>query len=719
MPKTPRDPFEIRLAEDQRRALGLWVNDELTRSLNARSSQERDVDYWWSLYEQARTRTNPPWPDAADLTSYLASEKVDALHARVMKTVFVEPICTVEGWGAAADKAPFIEEFHQWKAEEERLQPVIDRLLLQSLVEPRGLIEISEGTEMRTTRKRVNAHVETDPNTGGQLFGEDGQPVLKRDASGQLVTTPDPQAVTADTVIDSTERVRTGPVYRLLPYRDSVILPGHARDQGDIYGYGKRFWRRYEDVIARSKGPQAMYDAAAVEAMTGHEEREPDQALTRSGMTVATAERGQGEKELWELTILVDLSLLMEDLGHGPVPKELKGQRWYLMTVHPATQALLRIQHDDLERSRMVPVILFPRSDRVTEGFSFVGHKLLTIIEEHTAVRNMRADRAAMQAQAPIKRLAGALWDAQEQPWGPRAVIDVRDMRELEPFVLPDVTPPLMVWEQGCERTAERVAGINDVASGQVAQESRTLGEIQMATEQSFVRMDLIVRRFQEALEDIYQIRHAIWKRTLAEQEDGMDAPQTLLSNLEGRGVSIDQYMPDQKVTAQLLEGAFRFKPHGSVETADTMKMRSDFTAALQGLQPLLQAFPQLQQMFSTPQAARSFGRHFLQVFRVPNMQAFLGSPAQDLQQDQQMQVQALMAQMMPQGMPGQMPGMPPGQPGMPTGAPGMPPRADGPPGMMPPSGLGPMPAGPGAAPGVSPQALEAMQAHGVAPRPH
>ena len=34
--------------------------------------------------------------------------------------------------------APLVEEFHQWKAEEERLQGVIDKLVLQALIEPRG-----------------------------------------------------------------------------------------------------------------------------------------------------------------------------------------------------------------------------------------------------------------------------------------------------------------------------------------------------------------------------------------------------------------------------------------------------------------------------------------------------------------------------------------------------------------------------------------------------
>jgi len=410
-----------------------------------------------------------------------------------------------------------------------------------------------------------------------------------------------------------------------------------------------------------------------VDKMTALEERQPDPALTRSLMSIApTSDEVQAEKELWEVSVLLDLNALMDVYRLDNLPgKTYDGARWYVATVHLRTFQLLRFQHDDITRSRYVPVILFPRPDRVTEGFSLIGNKLITIIEEHTAVRNMRADRSAMAVQAPIKRQQGALWDPLEQPWGPKAVIDVRAMNEIEPMVVPDVTQPLMVWEQGIERTAERLVGVNDIASGQVAQEARTLGEIQMATEQSFVRMDLIVRRFQEAMEDLAQIRHEIWKRTLAEQPEGVAIPGSMIASLEGRGASIDQQLPNKRITADLLQGTFRFKPHGSVETADPNRMRADWIQFLQALVPMMQAFPMLGPMLQTPQAARAMFRQMLRVFRVPNSQAFIGSPSQDVMASQQAMRQAQLQQLL-----GLMMGQP--QPGMPP--PGTGPQASPPP---------------------------------------
>lgn len=663
MAKKQRDPFEIPLSVEQREQLAIWLSQQLDDALSAKASNDAEVDYWHMLYEQARTRSarNLPWPDAADLTSYLPCEKVDALHARAMRTVWVDPVCTVAGYGASAGNAEFVEEFHQWKAEEERLQSVLDRLLLISLIEPRGLIEVSEGSEWRSVRTRMNVQVETDQLTGGHVFDEDGNAIpMKNDDGTFLEAVGD--VPSAEVLLDSTENQRIGPQYRIIPYRDSVILPGHAREKSEIWAYGKRLRKLHTEIKALSTGPRAIYDKDTVEKLTNATDVEPDSALERSNMAVTPQDETTAEKELWEVLILLDLKGFFERWGMK-APKGLtSGSRWFVATVHKDQHLLLRLQYDDLERGRFVSVILFPRTDRATEGFSFVGHKLITTVEEHTAYRNMAADRSSMKNAAPIMRQQGALWDPIEQPWGPKQVIDVRDVRELKQVEVDDVPQSVYTNIQMMERTAERLAGVNDVASGQVSQETRTLGEVQMATEQSFVRMDLIVRRFQEALEDIYQIRHAIWKRVLAEGK-GIDAPDSLVVGLEGRGVSIDEVMPDQKITAQLLEGAFRFKPHGSVETADMGKQRADFVQAMQFMPMMLQAFPFLQQQFRSPQAGKAMARQFVRLFRIPNAQAFLGSPAQDL-----MQQQDPMAMLM-QGLQG---APVPGQPGQPMGGPPM-----------------------------------------------
>lgn len=698
MAKKPKDAFGVPLTSEQRTQCGLWLGNEIRNAEAARQSNLIDVDYWWALYEQARTRRSSdlPWPDAADLTSYIPSEKVDAIHARMMRTVWVNPVWTVEGWGRAAERAPFVEEFHQWKAEEERLQAVLDRVILTALVEPRCLLEIYESTQRRAVRKQLDIKP-TMTDQGGIVFGEDGQPDIEPNAdTGEYdVASAEELGVTA--VVDSRDIIRSGPQYRVLGYADSLILPGHATHREEIWGYGKRIWKRKLDLLADAD--EGIYDLESVKSLTDVGERQPNASLMRANQAIAPQQdRDTAEKELWEVLVLCNLNDLLERSGKNPIRgAEYDESRWYVFTIHLLTDTILRITHDDFERSRYVPFILFPRPNRATEGYSMVGHKLLTVTEEHTAYRNMAADRSSLAVNAPIKKVSGALWDEDEQPWGPKAVITVRDHREIEQQVVTDVPPSVYQQIQYCDRTAERLAGVNDVAAGQVSQQDRTLGEVQMATEQSFVRMDLVTRRFQESLEDVGQIRHAIWKRCLAEQPYGIDAPEGVIVGLEGRGVPIDRYLPNGKITAALLDGAYRFRPYGSVETADPAKRRNDILGLLATIPRLVQQYPMLAMQLNTPQAAKALLRAVLQAFRIQNVQAFLGSPAQDL-------AQSLLMESIPMPPPnGLGPSMGPpmgaqAPPAMPMGPPmmgGMPPQM----GMgMPPVPMGMPPMAPGPA---------------------
>src|SRR6185295_4375348 len=101
---------------------------------------------------------------------------------------------------------------------------------------------------------------------------------------------------------------------------------------------------------------------------------------------------------------------------------------------------------------------------------------------------------------------------------------------EITQLQVADVPNSIEIGIERAERTAERLAGVNDIASGASTESSEpTLGEQQMRTAASEVRIELIVKRFQEAMEDVWQVRHAIWKRTLAESPDGIDAPESVL----------------------------------------------------------------------------------------------------------------------------------------------------------------------------------------------
>lgn len=612
MPRRGRDAFELTLSPEEEQDFVDHLLTHLDDALAARSQLDEDADYWRRLYEQGRTRlaSNMPWPDAMDLTSYLGTESVDSLHALIGRAlIYQEPIWTVEAWGEAQTRAPLVQDFHQWKAEEERLQSVLDRATLLSLIDPMAIIETSEAAEVRSVRKRVRARLALDPVTGGPMLDESGEPMLARDAEGRLVEVEDPDEPSGEAVIDETTRIRTGPQHRVIPYRDFYVLPGHARDKTEVWGYAKRFWKRLPEIQGLAE--RKVYRAEAVTALDETPERQQDEHHERSGVTVTEQAGPKAEKALWEFLVLFQF------------PRD-DTERWYLATVHEKSRRLLRVQHDDLAAKRFLLLVPFPRPDSIY-GYSLIGDKLITVIEEHTAWRNLLGDTAQMSLMTPIKRLQTALWDPEEQPIGPKAVIDVRDMNEVQPMQMPDVSRGALEREREVKDAAVRLSGITETALGTNPQVDRTLGEVQLVARQSFGRMQLPLQRLYEPLEELFQIRHLIWQRTLQENQDLGRLPSRLLTGLETRGV----FVPEGRVTAELLMGAFRGKPRGSVDTADPAAMRVDLTQFLQLLPQLLQMWPTLQQQLQTPQAAQAILEEVIRAYRFQNRQALIGTSGQ------------------------------------------------------------------------------------------
>lgn len=649
MPKQPRSPFDVKLSADEREDLGIWLCQEIESALAVRSNVDAYCAYCHTLYEQGRTRgaSNSPWADAADLTSAIGTEKVDALRARIMRTIFSEQIWTVEGWGDAERKAPFVEEFHNWQAETEGFQGVFSNGVFLSLIEPAGIIEVYEDTMRRPVRKKIRAALALAPD-GSAMVGADMQPQLQSGPDGKYIEAPEVDPMTgqpvpsADVIMDDYELIAAGPREREIAYRDFLTLPAYAQNKSEVWGYAKRFWRRLDDL--KDRITQGIYDKDAIENMNTGDERAGETSLSGEPLGVAPKEDGLAEKELFEITFLKTL--------------DKTGSRWFVATVHLPTRSLLRVQYDDIGRPRYFKLRPFPKPCS-TDGYSFIGHKLITVIEENTTWRNMLADRAALQVQAPMGKLTGALWKPDEDPIGPKSVITMRQAGEVFALELPDYTAPARERIIDTERQAEKLAGMSDIASGTQPQQDRTLGETQLIAVNSEVRIDEVVRNIQEPLEDIAQVRHLMWKRALAEMPEGMPLPSSVLQGLETRGADVTQYMPNKKLTASMLDGAFKFKPKGSVESADKPRQQQLFNQGMQALATIATASPMIGLILQQPNVAKALLEKWVYLYAVSDKQAFLGAQSMAL----------LQMQMGTPGMAG-MPGPGMAQPPAPPGGP-------------------------------------------------
>jgi hypothetical protein len=633
MAKQPRTPYDVTLKPEEQEALAIWLSDELDKAIAARSTSEREIAYYHTLYEQGRTRggTNSPWPDAADLTSPIGTEKVDALRSRIVRTIFSEQVWTVEGWGDAASRAPIVEEFHNWQLEVTGFQGVFSKAVHLSLIEPRGVIEIYEDVLRRPIRKKIRAALALAPD-GTALMDAKLEPVYQIGEDGKYVEVPDepqtdpatgmpiPPVPSAETAIDDYELVSHGPRAREIAYRDYLQLPGHATSRDEVWGHAKRFYRTMDTL--RERAEAGAYDPAVVESLGTDDERASETTLSEEQKAVAAKEEGQAEKELYEVTFLKKL--------------DQSGYRWFVATIHRDKQTLLRLQFDDIGRPRYFSLVPFPKPHS-TEGYSFIGNKLITVREENTAWRNMAADAGAVQLQTPMGRLQGALWDPDSDPWGPKSVITMRQRDEVFAIERPQIDFSIARERiLDTERQGEKLAGMSDIASGSQPNEDRTLGETQLIAVNSEVRIEEVIRNIQEPLEEIPQVIHEMWKRALKEMPAGMPLPTSVMQGLETRGADVTQHLPDPKMTAQLLEGAFKFKPKGSVESADKPRQQRMFAEGMNALASLAGVNPMIGLILQQPQVAKALIERWIYLYGGGlDKSAFLGPLAMQLLQTQ------------------------------------------------------------------------------------
>lgn len=619
--------------------LGAWLSTQLDQAISMRGGANEEIRYSWDYYEQNRMRgRNAPWPDAADLPSPLAPEYTDAVQARLMQTIFTKPVWSVQGYGDSAKRARLVEEFHQRAQEDERLQGYLDEWVLRGLIEGVGTLEVSEAFDLRREVKRRRVRLETDPESGTPMMGEDAKPVLARHPeTGDYLDAESPEEQnTAEVDVDQWEPVRLGPEYDVIPYMDFYVLPAHARNGKQVWGYAKRFYRRVPQIKAAAE--RGVYDKDAVEAIGTADESSSQNTQTAPEVPTAVPQQGMtAQKELFEFQVLIDL--------------DGKGERWWRITIDKTTSHVLRGKMDD-RTTRYIRWFPFPKPGSVDRGYSLIGNKMITVIEEDTARRNMTADRMAMKIGQPVKRRQGALWDPFEQPWSPRAVIDVRDMDEVQAMEgIEDVPQSVMVWRQHIRDDADRLIGQNDVSIGVGTQDAQkpTATQVNATAGYAEVRTSMIVHRMCEPMEELAQARHTIWLRTL-QANPTLPPQRAMVIGRDTPGIDVASYPEDGRITADMLDGTFWFMPYGSVDTADLNRQQQWMMGMLQALPALMQVNPAIAQVLSTPAVAKSFMEQVLRVFRWPDPQSILGSEANnvfDILQQQQEQAQMQQQMMM------------------------------------------------------------------------
>lgn len=651
-----KDPFSVKLSAEDEQALTRRLCDAIRVGLEGRTTVIQDggfLDFAYSLYEQQPQMgiSRTPRQGAADLTSPIGTQMVDTLTSMTVKAMFDdEPFLIAEGIGPDAGKQAAVEEFMQWRIEEMRGQATARAAIQQSYIEEGAVLEVCEDAQEVNQVEVIKAKIARDELGAMLLDGKTGKPMAMRDEGGEPVEADDLEEY-VEVRRQYTEVIRRGASLRTHSLKDFLFLPGHARDRRDVWGMAVRFWMPLSEVTERADHGQ--YDQKKVDLLGNAHEREQRAEHDRQGLTVEVDHGSDKvEKELWRLQFYANL--------------DGKGLCFYIATISLQHECILRLQHDWIGRFRFGYLNPYPRPHSVY-GHSLILHKLLTTIEGHTAWRNMNADRGMLKANAPLKKLNGALWEPEIQPFAPGGVIIVGSMDEVMPFEFEDVSQHAFAREREFYEEAARIAGINDILASVNPKVQRTLGENEMVTQQSFTRAEDPVRNIQETFEDIGELIHAIEVKTLKEMEErgeSIDLPGRVNESLQ-RKMQPDPLRPGDDAafvfSADMVDGRMRFKPRGSLGSADPNRRLNNLVNGLKTMGMAKQMFPALAVRYDSPPVADAVNQMLVDVLEIRDKAPFLAP---------------LPPPMPPQGM--LPPGMPPGGPqpgaGIPPGGPGMPP---------------------------------------------
>jgi hypothetical protein len=602
--------FDVDLTDEARKTLGGELAREIEDAFNARSSIIADggmIDLADWFYEQGQSAPGDlPFPGAADLTSYFITENVDAMRARLAQAVFgVRPFAFVEGRGPDASKAPTVEEFMDWQVRKGDLPLELIKTILGALLEDCYILEVSEKTETRRLTEELDVAIELDEQTQTPIFA-DGKPKLKMDDDGEPVTAG-PSDAAARVQRTHTKTKRLGPQYIPVSMKDFVFLPGHAQHQSEVWGYAYRFWKRVPELLEAVD--DEVYDADAVTGLGAQSDRHEVTAPSTVSDVAAQYEQS-AEKELFQLSLKRDLD------GDGR-------EEWYVATVSLKTRDLLRLKVDTfvtrVGRPRCVPFVLFPRRNSVY-GYSYAFCKLLTLAEEHTAVRNMKADRSALATNAPMMVLRGAAWDPDAQPIGVGRSIPINQPGEVTPLPIPDVPPSVVQQEALLHQAKERVGGLSDSALNVLSTEHRTLGENRLVAGGSAIRVREVVGHLHRSIAAVLELSLAIWQDTLRGDSKGYQPPSGMLAALQQRGFT------GQVITADMLTGDFQFEPYGSDDLADPEVRRQRFDGFAVALANLAKSVPAVGLVLQNPDAGKAILEQLLRNYDIRDRQPFLGA---------------------------------------------------------------------------------------------
>ena len=430
--------------------------------MSAINKHHRNIEEWHRLYEAIPRRKVKkfPWPGASNFQVHLISSTLNALHARLVKSVQVDPVYLVEPRteAAAAGLDKKVEEYMDYWVDQMGLGRSLDKLFLLMLIEGTGILRLDW--------------------------------LMRKGRVPDLMV---PQA-SGDVPLESQEYIEySGPQVTPVPLKNFLLIPADAPEIKDAVYVGHRVWRTEQQL--RDLATQGVYFNVG-RLLEGPDGGTPPERAPRSTAgRVVTPESGRDSRykkaSSYELVELYG----KYDFGDGEVPA--------LITFNPDRKILLRLEPYpyDFGRAPYVDFCVYPRPN------FFWGRSVPEILSssqrELTAFHNMRADAIAKRISPPILVDQSSGVDPNRHKWRPGALIRVNGVESMRELQLQDVPSSLFGHTQDIRADAERAMGVSDYNLGISPTSQRTATEVNRVVSEGYVQNDVLVARLQYSMRDL------------------------------------------------------------------------------------------------------------------------------------------------------------------------------------------------------------------------
>jgi len=462
-------PAQFDIPENVAQEVCDWLVAELENAKMERDELTQNLVRWERLYEAkpAQKVKTFPWDGASNLEVPTIGGSVDAVHARIMNTVFGardlwSAVVKAPEWTSVA---PDIGRWLNWVGREVlHIRPVIARWLLSTIKFGTGILK----EKWVRRQKKVK---------------------IKNKAGG----------------IDSgTVDVHNGPMLTSVPLAD-FFLSNDALYSGDIQNcewVGERQLYTFKQLKALeiSEGYQNVDKIQSSQRSQASDlEEEIDDSV---GVSISEFK----DYEVWEFHC-------SRDIDEDGILEELR------VVLHAETRTPLKVEFNPYyHQERPYTVARYMIRDN-----SFYGMGMCQMLDpiqtEVSSIHNRRLDNATLANTVTFSRVRGG--KVGPMSWYPGMIFDVGAQGDLEAMRIGQTHPTLLPEEMNTNAIGERRTGVNDYSLGR---ESAAIGSRATATSTVALLKESNVK-FGSVINEIREVISAVGHQTIAlYQQNGLDA---------------------------------------------------------------------------------------------------------------------------------------------------------------------------------------------------